>query len=961
MTKRRRKNPQIGPLQVLARARDLLLDPNPGSLTVLLDMLEENDTTLAALSRQFAATIPFNMAHEMTERDGTGRDEGYFELERNDSVSQNNRVGVAWTMKPYHKPRIWINWRGILWSESSDGATLPLEIGRGDGRAYGHVHGVWFDSTKSVESPLVRGARDGDQPPSGVLYDLVLVAWRATVLLKDLLSQYGLTAIGVMDSLHENMPWSPHYLIDPPAHVVMNTASPHSTLIHKNPAGDMTEAAFATEARRLLLDRDPDSTTILQDMLMDRGMTLAELGALEIGTSEKLLELALKEGSPDPMPDTIGAFEVTAPKQGVATSEYTLPTHWASMLINGDTSGMTDDEVADIDSWLLRVKPGHAVNVGDESWFTHGHDANRNQGAEVATFTFASYYPADPEGVVWMVLPTSTGKKFIAWVTAYYRNQSTLLYPGRRYVTVEEANAAGALWAWKVVIILKGLRDETDPKVVHAKLSAASAAPDSPHYIPVPEELADKTLIGPGDMKPRENPRRARGVEEQVAWNRIREKFIELLQDPDPNALDAARDLLLENNVKLADVAHLLALNGASNWAFPTKGWVGDFPSGNTGELVLHGAVDADSFTAKSVVDDPDYTAVAWSIWKTRVRKGHPGVGDSASPHAFTSEIQVNYRGHQWIESRNGVQGLTIAGNQPPLGDFGGSTLEIAERRTIDMAWKICRVIKMLDGAPPAQIQIACRELTTPKTPPMLINPPRRGIARARQLRANPPWVTHALADAFESLSSQVEPQWMPRLEDVRGGPRGTLVASIKEYGCGAYGCVMPTQDGSVVLKVTTDETEADFATKLAADLVRPICVEYYMAVSLAARHEGRPIYLLWRESADEVGDVEEVLGKDAGFAVEHQHQIAQQIYLALHEKNFAMAKQLFPRWEDACEAMGAAAPELETLAAGVLEVYRKQHVFFGDIHAGNLGRVFRGGDAGEWVITDPGHVAVLS
>jgi streptomycin 6-kinase len=40
----------------------------------------------------------------------------------------------------------------------------------------------------------------------------------------------------------------------------------------------------------------------------------------------------------------------------------------------------------------------------------------------------------------------------------------------------------------------------------------------------------------------------------------------------------------------------------------------------------------------------------------------------------------------------------------------------------------------------------------------------------------------------------------------------------------------------------------------------------------------------------------------------------------------------------------------------GLEKVWDEQHIFFGDIHTGNVGMV-----DGQWVITDPGHVAVVS
>lgn len=66
--------------------------------------------------------------------------------------------------------------------------------------------------------------------------------------------------------------------------------------------------------------------------------------------------------------------------------EYTLPAHWAPALINGDTTGMSDADEAEMDAWLERVKPGHAVDADDER-FSHRNDAT-SLGGDVMTFKF---------------------------------------------------------------------------------------------------------------------------------------------------------------------------------------------------------------------------------------------------------------------------------------------------------------------------------------------------------------------------------------------------------------------------------------------------------------------------------------------------------------------------------------------------------------------------------------------
>ena len=67
---------------------------------------------------------------------------------------------------------------------------------------------------------------------------------------------------------------------------------------------------------------------------------------------------------------------------------YVLPAFWASYLVNGDPSGMTDREIEACDAYVSKI-PGHCVDVG-ESYFSwsfdlHGGDA---KGGDLADFVF---------------------------------------------------------------------------------------------------------------------------------------------------------------------------------------------------------------------------------------------------------------------------------------------------------------------------------------------------------------------------------------------------------------------------------------------------------------------------------------------------------------------------------------------------------------------------------------------
>jgi hypothetical protein len=221
----------------------------------------------------------------------------------------------------------------------------------------------------------------------------------------------------------------------------------------------------------------------------------------------------------------------------------------------------------------------------------------------------------------------------------------------------------------------------------------------------------------------------------------------------------------------------------------------------------------------------------------------------------------------------------------------------------------------------------------------------------APDLIPNPPWVTKALADAYETMEERVPPKWLPKLTQT-GARRGTMTAKLKEYGCGVYGCVLPTLDPGVVVKVTTDVTEAQFATELAQTLPVRVTVDYHLAMRLAAEREGRPIYALWRESAEDVGKLAH------SDLISNQHEAAEAAYIEMHRTG-TTTRGAIKKWRQAVIAMEAD-PELQFLARGMLKAYDETGVFFGDVHGGNVGKCVRDGKL-EWVIIDPGHVSVVS
>jgi len=220
----------------------------------------------------------------------------------------------------------------------------------------------------------------------------------------------------------------------------------------------------------------------------------------------------------------------------------------------------------------------------------------------------------------------------------------------------------------------------------------------------------------------------------------------------------------------------------------------------------------------------------------------------------------------------------------------------------------------------------------------------------------NPPWVAEIIGRVYEDLEDSMPSRWLPRLMDVRPVARGSrVVAAVKEYGCGAYGCVIPTLDPAVVLKITTDHTEAEFAATLANQLVAPICVHYHVVKDTGEFHDNRRVYLLWRDSAERVGGMSE-LPEDARDLMERQHLAAQNAFREV-QKHSRLMGPLLAKWLRACHTMAQQTdfPELQPIGQGLVQIWEEQHIFFGDLHEGNFGMV-----GGRWVITDPGHIAVI-
>ena len=69
--------------------------------------------------------------------------------------------------------------------------------------------------------------------------------------------------------------------------------------------------------------------------------------------------------------------------------KLTAPAAWACYLIDGDASGLTDEELRECDAWLASVGLGGPVDCEEEG-FKHWHDARMfaPYAADCALYTF---------------------------------------------------------------------------------------------------------------------------------------------------------------------------------------------------------------------------------------------------------------------------------------------------------------------------------------------------------------------------------------------------------------------------------------------------------------------------------------------------------------------------------------------------------------------------------------------
>jgi hypothetical protein len=314
-------------------------------------------------------------------------------------------------------------------------------------------------------------------------------------------------------------------------------------------------------------------------------------------------------------------------------------------------------------------------------------------------------------------------------------------------------------------------------------------------------------------------------------------------------------------------------------------------------------------------------------------------------------------------------------------------------------------------------------------------------------MRCNPPAIfDNVLIDAYEALEKVVPNQhWLPPAESVltldgqeaerlrtaiakgedKYGYLKDALAKLgkkkrklgfREYGAGHYGSVYPTAEPGVVIKITTDKTEAKFimaAMSLAqkeGKWPRGI-VRYHGIFQVADRIiRNRPVFILWRDEIQPgtLHDLDDTAPNYSDIRIHLQALVATKILAhELRMKLLRMKKipkdlldracnQDYPEYLDAPfkagEKISAANEYIRDLqhkpniGSGkavalmravrngcenmymsnsfdpgyALEYYLDRGILLADVHGDNVGRL-PNTDETEWVISDPGHAVFLN
>lgn len=161
-------------------------------------------------------------------------------------------------------------------------------------------------------------------------------------------------------------------------------------------------------------------------------------------------------------------------------------------------------------------------------------------------------------------------------------------------------------------------------------------------------------------------------------------------------------------------------------------------------------------------------------------------------------------------------------------------------------------------------------------------------------MSTNPPWASKIYAQVCDEIHEKVESLGLPTPMEDTPTSRGTCVLD-PELGAGHYGVVYRTIRNDTVFKITTDETEAHFVSllpRLREMGVDPKgIVKYFGIFGVESTHKGRPVYVLWREAAENVGKVSTVFCEGSG-------RVAKDPYLC---RQYGIFERYLGTWQEFC------------------------------------------------------------
>ena len=138
------------------------------------------------------------------------------------------------------------------------------------------------------------------------------------------------------------------------------------------------------------------------------------------------------------------------------------------------------------------------------------------------------------------------------------------------------------------------------------------------------------------------------------------------------------------------------------------------------------------------------------------------------------------------------------------------------------------------------------------------------------------PWVDTSFKAVWERISHEVPASWMPQWIKTTIPQRPVI---LREFACGDYGCVLPTSEPGLVVKLTSDISEAHFVQMSmeleTSDAMKSEMglVEYRKIFKLEGQtYRRRPLFVLWRSEAFDIGLLSDVREGYGGYGYdEHQ------------------------------------------------------------------------------------------